>query len=148
MAALNCVACSGAQALLANTTETVLQLLAAANHRIKITGYSVTVAGTSPIDLTMQVVRQSDAGTAATSTGLTAKLDSDAAGTIQTLGYTTFSSTEPTTSAILQYKKLNGGYEKYFPMGQEIIVPASGRIGITCNSVTASTVAVEIYFEE
>lgn len=148
MASLLCVACSGAQAIPEGSTETVLQLLAGNNHRFKITGYSVTVAGTAPIDLTMQVVRQSDAGTAATSTGLIAKLDSDAAGTIQTTGYTTFSSTEPTTSAILQYKKLNGGYEKYFPMGQEIIVPEDGRIGITCLSVTAATVAAEFYFEE
>lgn len=154
MAGMLCVASSGAQAIGEATAETILQLLAGTNHRIKITGYSVTVAGTSPIDLTVRVLRQSDAGTAGTSqtpsagSGLMYKLDSDAAGTIQTSAYTDFTSTMPTTSAILQYKKLNGGYEKYFPLGQEIIVPQAGRIGIECTSTTSATVAVEFYFEE
>jgi hypothetical protein len=147
MAGILCVASSGAQAIGAATAETVLHLLAANNHRIKITGYSVTVAGTSPIDLTMRVLRQSSAGTAGTTSGLITKLDSDAAGTIQTAGSTAFSA-EPSAGDVLQYKKLNGGYEKYFPMGQEIIVPEDGRIGIECTSTTAATVAAEFYFEE
>lgn len=147
MAALNCVACSGEQALAESTAETVLHLLAANNHRIKITGYSVTVAGTSPIDLTVRVLRQTSAGTAGTTSGLIAKMDSDAAGTIQTAGSTAFSA-EPTAGDVLQYKKLNGGYEKYFPMGQEIIVPEDGRIGIECTSTTIATVSAEFYFEE
>lgn len=155
MSGMLCVASSGAQEIGAGSPETIFQLLAANNHRIKITGYSVTVAGTTPIDLTLQVVRQSSSGSPGTSftpsdqtSGLISKLDSDAAGTIQTSGFTNFSSTEPTTSAILQYKKLNGGYEKYFPFGQEIIVPEEGRIGIVCTSVSAATVAAEFYFEE
>lgn len=147
MAALNCIACSGAQAIGAATAETVLHLLAANNHRIKITGFSVTVAGTLPIDLTVRVLRQTSSGTAGTTSGLITKLDSDAAGTIQTVGSTAFSS-EPTAGDVVQYKKLNGGYEKYFPMGQEIIVPEEGRIGIECTSVTAAVVAAEFYLEE
>lgn len=147
MAGLLCVASSGAQAIAANTAETVLHLSAASNHRVKVLGYSVTVAGTSPIDLTVRVLRQSTAGTAGTTSGLITKLDSDAVATIQTTGSTNFSA-EPTAGDVLQYKKLNGGYEKYFPLGQEIIVPQGERLGIECKSVTAETVAAEVYFEE
>lgn len=147
MAGILCVASSGAQGIGAGTAETVLHLLAAANHRVKILGFSVTVAGTSPIDLTVRVLRQSTAGTAGTTSGLITKLDSDVVATIQTAGSTDFSA-EPTAGDVLQYKKLNGGYEKYFPLGQEIIVPQAGRIGIECTSTTAATVAAEFYLEE
>lgn len=147
MAGILCVASSGAQVIGEGTAETVLHLLAAANHRVKILGFSVTVAGTSPIDLTVRVLRQSTAGTAGTTSGLITKLDSDVVATIQTAGSTNFSA-EPTAGDVLQYKKLNGGYEKYFPLGQEIIVPQAGRIGIECTSTTAATVAAEFYLEE
>lgn len=147
MAGIKCVAMSGSQAIAAATAETVLHLLAANNHRIVVTGFSVTVAGISPIDLTVRVLRQSSAGTAGTTSGLITKLDSDAAGTIQTSGSTNFSA-EPTAGDVLQYKRLNGSYEKYFPLGQEIIVPEDGRIGIECTSTSNATVAAEFYFEE
>jgi len=147
MAGILCVASSGAQVIGEGTAETVLHLLAAANHRVKILGFSVTVAGTSPIDLTVRVLRQSTAGTAGTTSGLITKLDSDVVATIQTAGSTNFSA-EPTAGDVLKYKKLNGGYEKYFPLGQEIIVPQAGRIGIECTSTTAATVAAEFYLEE
>lgn len=147
MAGINCVASSGAQAIGADTAETALQIIAASNHRVRVTGYSVTVAGTSAINLTVRVLRQSSAGTPGTTSGLITKLDSDAAGTLQTTAATNFSA-EPSAGDVLQYKKLNGGYEKYFPLGQEIIVPQGGRLGIECTSTTAATVAAELYFEE
>jgi len=148
MAGIKCVACSGAQALASTTAETVLQLLAANNHRIVVTGYSVTLAGTSPVDLTVRVLRQTTAGTAGTTSGLIVKLDTDAAGTIQTSASTNFS-VNPTGTDVLQYKKLAGGYEKYFPLGQEIIVPEDGRIGIEVTAASGTpTVAAEFYFEE
>lgn len=147
MAGIKCVACSGAQALAASTAETVLQILTASNHRVVLLGYSITVAGTSAVDLSVRVLRQTSAGTAGTTSGLITKLDTSSAETIQTSASTNFSA-EPSASDVLQYKKLQGSYEKYFPMGQEIILPGSTRLGIEVTAATTATVAAEFYFEE
>lgn len=146
MSGLKLAANSGAQSL-TTSAETVLQILAATNQRIVVTGFSVTVAGTSAVDITMRVLRQTSAGTAGTTSGLITKLDSAAAETIQTTASTNFSA-EPTAGDVLQLKKLQGSYEKYFPMGQEIIVPGGGRLGIEVTTAVASTIVAEFYFEE
>ena len=147
MAGLLLAANSGSQAITANTAETVLQLTAAANQRIKIRGWSVTVAGTSPIDLTAIVMRQSSAGTSGTAV-TPVKLESAAAETIQTAAATNFSSTEPTDAGQIEYKRLNGSFEKVYPLGQEPMVAGGGRIAIQCTSTTNATVAAEFQFEE
>lgn len=146
MAALLLTANSGSQAISSATAETVLQLLAATNQRIRIQGYSVTLAGTSPLDLTVRVLRQSTAGTSGTTVTPT-KLESSAAETIQTVAKTNFSA-EPTEGDVLEYKRLQGSFEKVFPMGQEIIVPGGGRIGIEVTCTSNATVAAEFRFEE
>lgn len=146
MAALDLIANSGSQALGAATAETVLQLTAASNHRVRVKGFSVTVAGTSPVDLTVRVLRQSTAGTSGTAV-TPVKVESGAAETIQTSAATNFSA-EPTAGDVLQYKRLQGSYEKIFPLGQELIVPGGGRIGIECTCTATATVAAEFVFEE
>lgn len=145
MAALEAIVNSGNVALLANTAKTVLQLTAPANHRIRVKGFSVTLAGTAPIDLTVRVVRQTTAGTGTTATPV--KLDPGADETLQTSVTGNFT-VEPTADAVLQFKRLQGSYEKMLPMGQEWIVPGNGRLGIECTATSAATVAVECSFEE
>ena len=44
--------------LVAATPKTVLQIAAAANHRITVQGFSVTLAGISPNDLTVELIRR------------------------------------------------------------------------------------------
>lgn len=146
MSALYLIANSGSQALAANVAETVLQLTAAANQRIKITGFSATVAGTSAVDLIVRVLRQTTAGTSGTSV-TPSKVEPAAAETIQTTAATNFS-VEPTAGVVLQYKRLQGSYEKIFPLGQELIVPGGGRIAVECTCTATATVAVEFCFEE
>lgn len=146
MAALDLMANSGSQALAANTAETVLQLTAAANHRIRIKGFSVTVAGTAAIDLTVRIIRQTTAGTSGTAV-TPVKIEPAAAETIQTTAATNFS-VEPTATDVLQYKRLQGSYEKIFPLGQELIVAGGGRIAIECTATAIATVAAEFLFEE
>lgn len=146
MAALDLMANSGSQALVANTAETILQLTAAANHRLRIKGFSVTVAGTAAVDLTVRVIRQSSAGTSGT-TVTPVKIEPAAAETIQTTAATNFSA-EPTATDVLQYKRLQGSYEKIFPLGQELIVAGGGRIAIECTATAIATVAAEFLFEE
>jgi hypothetical protein len=146
MSALLLVANSGSQALAANTAETVLQLVAASNHRIRIQGFSITVAGTSPVDLTVRVVRQTTAGTSGTAV-TPIKLEPGAAETIQTTAATNFSA-EPTSTDVLEFKRLQGSFEKLYPLGQELIIAGGGRIGIECTCTAIATVAAEIRFEE
>jgi hypothetical protein len=146
MSALLLVANSGSQALGAATAETVLQLTAAANQRIRVLGLSLTAAGTSPLDLTLRVLRQSSAGTSGTSV-TPVKIEPSAAETIQTAAATNFSA-EPTAGNVLMYKRLQGSYEVIFPLGQEIIVAGGARIGIEVTCTVVATVAAEFRFEE
>lgn len=146
MAALLLAANSGNQALASATAETVLQLTAAANHRIKIYGYSVTLAGTSAVDLTIRVLRQTSAGTSGTPV-TPVKMEPAAAETIQTTAATNFS-VEPSASSVLEYKRVLGSFEKTFSPGQELIVAGGARIGIEVTAVGTPTVAAEFRFEE
>lgn len=147
MAGLELIANSGTQSLAADTAGTVLQLTTVANHRIKIKGFSVTLSGIAVRDLIVRVLRQTTAGTSGTSV-TPVKLDNAAAETIQTGAATNFSA-EPTVGDVLQYKRLQSSYEKIFPLGQELLVPGGGRIGIEVTSVGATaSVAAEFYFEE
>jgi hypothetical protein len=146
MAALLLVANSGSQALAAATAETVLQLVAPTNQRLRIQGFSITVAGTSPVDLTVRVVRQTTAGTSGTAV-TPIKLEPGAAETIQTTAATNFSA-EPTSTDVLEFKRLQGSFEKLYPLGQELIIAGGGRIGIECTCTAIATVAAEIRFEE
>lgn len=146
MAALELMANSGSQALAAATAETVLQLTAAANHRVKLKAYSITVAGTSPVDLTVRLVRQTTAGTSGTAV-TPVKLDPGCDETIQTSAATNFSA-EPTAGDVVGYLRLQGSYKEVFPMGQELVIPGGGRIGIECTCTATATVAAEFRFEE
>lgn len=146
MAALDLVANSGSQAVAAATAETILQLTAAANHRIRVKGFSVTVAGTTPVDLTLRVVRQTTAGTSGTVV-TPIKIEPGAAETIQTTAATNFSA-EPTSTDVLSYMRLQGSYKEIFPLGGELIIAGGGRIGIEVNCTAIATVAAEFRFEE
>ena len=154
MAGLKLVASSGTQGLAADTAETVLQLAAAANHRIVVQGFSVTLAGTAAKDLIVRLVRQTGTGTAATvstTTQIIFPLEPGATETVQTVARTGFSA-EPgldTPNKVVGYKRLQSSYEKIFPMGQEIVVAGGGFLGVEVTSVGATaSVAAELHFEE
>jgi hypothetical protein len=147
MAGLECFVNSGTQTLVADTVETVLQIKAASNHRVKIKGYSITMGGIVVKDLIIKVLTQTDAGTPGT-TLTPVKWSVGAAETIQTAAYTNFSA-EPAASTVFQYKRLQSSYEKIFPLGQELIVAGGGYLGIAVTSVGDSCdLAAEIIFEE
>ena len=148
MAALELIANSGSQLLAANVPETILQLTAAANHRVKVKSFSITVGGTSAVDLTVRIVRQTTAGTSNT-TVIPIKVEPAAAEVVQTVAKTNFdTAAEPIKTDVLQYKRLQGSYEKIFPLGQELIIAGGGIIGIECTCTSIATVACEFVFEE
>lgn len=147
MAGLDCVVNSGTQSLSSDTEETVLQLEAATNQRVKIKGYSLTMGGIVVKDLILRVLIQTDAGTAGT-TPTIEKITRGAAETIQTVAKTNFS-VEPTAGSVLQYKRLQSSYEKIFPMGQELILEGGGYIAIAVESVgDTASLSAEFTFEE
>lgn len=150
MAALELIVNSGNVSLSAATAKTVLQLCAPSHHRLRLKGYTITVGGTSPVDLTVRLVRQSTAGTGSTRTVY--KTEYSAAETIQSTAYYNFT-VEPTVTDEIEFKRLQGSYEKIYPMGQEIIIPGTDtnnatRIGLECTATGASTVAAEFRYEE
>jgi hypothetical protein len=135
-------------ALTAATTRTVLQLLAPANHRVRVLGWGVFFDGTSssaePVQV--RVLRQTSGGTM---TGLTPVPLRPVAETILT---STFGSAtgEPSANDILDMVEVHPqqGYEVKFPMGQEIIIGTLGRLGIDCTAPAGVNVRAKFFFEE
>lgn len=146
MAALLLSANSGDQAVAGAVAETILQITAPANQRVKIQGFSITLAGTTPLDLIVRVLRQTTSGTGNTVV-TPVKLDPTGSETIQTTVTTNFSA-EPTAGNVLEYKRLQGSFEKMYLFGQELIVPGGGRVGIEVTCTINATVAAEFRFEE
>lgn len=136
-------------ALSSGVPMTVLQIVAAANHRVKILRWGVFFAGIAGTDEPVNVAlnRQSTAGT---SSALTPnKLDDSLAETLLTTGRHT-ASVEPTTGDLLDSILVHpqSGYEMVFPMGQEIIVGGGDRVGIICTAPAGVDVRAKIIFEE
>jgi hypothetical protein len=69
--------------------------------------------------------------------------------TIQTTASHT-ATAEPTAGDVLDAIEVHpqSGYEKIFPLGDEIIVPGGGRVGIECTAPAGVNVRAKIAFEE
>lgn len=137
--------------LAASATETVLQLVAATNHRVKIIGWGVSFKGTKTQDEPIKVVlkRQTTAGTS--SAGTVVKVDDSLAETMQSTSRITFTA-EPTAGDELEAKNVHpqGWYEKFYPEGKEVIVGGGDRIGIevTTPASVNPDAAAFFHFEE
>lgn len=142
-------ASSGEEALGAATAETVLQIVAAANHRVKITEYTVSFKGTSATDTPafVQIRKQTTAGTS--SAGTIVKEDSSVDETLQTATRIDFTA-EPTQSDIIDEFEVHPqtGCKVFLPLGQEILVAGGGRVGWTITAAQAQTVIVSAAGEE
>lgn len=149
MAAFQGVATITEQALGAATQETVLQLVAAANHRVKLLQWGVFFDGTSVSEAPVQVVlqRQSTAGTSSANTPV--KIDDSLAETLQTTARDAFT-VEPTSGDILWAGEVHpqSGYSEILPLGQEIIIGGGDRIGIRCTAPAAVNARAFMKFEE
>lgn len=149
MSCINAAANTSEIALTANTAKTVLQIKAAANHRVKLLSWGVsfdgTVASNQPV--VVELLRQTTAGTATTLTPV--KLDESLGETLQTTASHT-ATAEPTAGNVLSRVDVHpqGGYEFIFPIGQEIILAGNGRLGIRCTAPEAVNVIGKMQFEE
>lgn len=146
---------SGEVSLAANGTKTILQAVAAANHRVKVTGFSCAFTGKVAADppVRLELLRQTDAGTGGNA-ATPVKNNSEDGETLQTTALKgLWSTTEPTAGDILFAIEVHpqSGYRELLPYGQEIIVPGGSRIAVRCISgalsATINAIA-QIDFEE
>lgn len=149
MAAFQGFAQTAEIALSAATAKTVIQMVAATNHRVKVLGFGVFFDGVSVTAEPVQVrlLRQTTAGTMSALTPV--KQDDSIADTL----LTTFQHTataEPTAGDVLDVLEVHPqqGYEIMYPLGQEVIVGGGDRIGIECTAPATVNVRAKIRFEE
>lgn len=148
MAGLFCTAQTTEEALGAATAETIIQLVSPTNQRVRVLGWGVFFDGTSATaePVQVRVLRQTSAGT---SSALTPVLNQPASETIQTTALQDFSA-EPSASDVLDVVECHpqGGYEKWFPPGYEIIMAGGTRLGLECTAPAIVNVRAKFYFEE
>ena len=149
MAAFLGVASVAEEALAAATIETIIQLVAAANHRVKILGWGIFFDGVSTTAEPIEVVlaRQTTAGTAAALTPV--KVDDSIADTLLTTAQQDFT-VEPTTTDILAVVEVHPqqGYQILYPLGQELIIGGGDRVGLRATAPAVVNCRAVMYFEE
>ena len=132
------------------TIETVLQLVAATNHRVRILSWGISFNGIVVTDEPIKVIlkRSSSAGTSAA--GTVVQVDDSISETLQTASRITFTA-EPTVGDELETKFIHpqGWFEKVYPEGKEIIVGGGDRIGLEVTTATpAPDCSAFFHFEE
>ena len=131
------------------SAKTILQLIAAANHRAKVKEVSVSFKGTSgsASPVLVEVVRQTDAGTMSS---LTAKKFNEGDDeTLQTTGQHT-ATVEPSGSDVVLSEEVHpqGGWTWQASFGGEIAVKGGSRLGLRVTAAEDQTVVGRMVFEE
>src|SRR3990172_7079678 len=149
MAAFQGIAQTAEVALSAATAKTVIQLVAATNHRVKVLRWGVFFDGVSVSAEPVQVrlLRQTTAGTMSSLTPV--KLDDSLAETLQTTSQHT-ATAEPTAGDVVDVVEVHpqSGYEIIYPLGQEVIIGGGDRFGIEFTAPAGVNVRAKIVFEE
>jgi hypothetical protein len=148
MAGLNFVA-QTAEIATGTSKKTLLQLVAAANHRVKVKEISISFDGTSntAAPILVQALRQSDAGTMSALTLV--KWDADDDETLQTTAQHT-ATAEPTgtTEVLGEQVHPQGGYTWQAPFGGEIVINGGDRLGIAVTAGADVNAKVRAICEE
>jgi hypothetical protein len=143
------VTTEGEVALVAATAKTVMQIIAAANHRIHIDLLKVTLKGIVPTDtpVLVEILRQTTAGTV---TALTPKKVNDADNETLQVTASKNASAEPTPSDVIDEFLIHpqGGYAEVKPFNKPIPIIGGGRIGIRITAPQASACRVSVEGEE
>jgi hypothetical protein len=147
MAGMLCVVNTPSEiALVAATAKTLVLLTAPSNHRLLIKRLRVTFDGTSPTAEPgiVEVFRYTTAGTF---TSGTPRLKGAGSETPQaTFGYN--ATAEPTTGDLLEILEADRGYEVFYPLGMEIVIPGGGRVGIRATFAAIVNALATIEYEE
>lgn len=130
------------------STKTLVQIVAAANHKVLVRGFGIYCNGVSPTakPLLVRVLRQTTAGTMSS---LTPKKTSSDSETLQTTAQHT-ASAEPTAGDVLYAFEVHpqSFYEKILPFDAPIEVPGGGRLGIDVVAEASVGAVAMIDFEE
>lgn len=149
MAAFQGQAATAEITLTAATAKTVLQLVAAANHRVKLLSWGVFFDGTSTTAEPVQVrlLRQTTAGTMSALTP-TKRDDSIADSLLTTAQHT--ATVEPTAGDLMEAIEVHPqqGYQAFYPLGGEVIIGGGDRLGIECTAPSGVNVRATAIFEE
>jgi hypothetical protein len=129
--------------------KTLLQLVAAANHRVVITEIGISFHGVTPTDapILVQAMRQTTAGTMSAATPV--KRNSTDDETLQTTAQHT-ATVEPTAGDVLKQWAIHpqGGLVYQPAPGEEIVVPGGGKLGITVTAGVSINADVYVDYEE
>jgi hypothetical protein len=129
--------------------KTLIQIVAASNHKILIDEISISFAGTSntAAPILVQVARNTDAGTMSSLTG--AKDPDDWDETMQTTGQHT-ATAEPTQGTVIidEYVHPQTGYTWQAPFGKAIAIGGGDRLGIAVTAGASVSAAVRVCGEE
>lgn len=128
---------------------TLLQIVAAAQQRVKIKEISISFKGTSntAAPILVQIQKQTSAGTA--SAGTVSKFVSSDSETLQTTAQITFTA-EPTSTTVFIEEEVHPqtGYTWQAPFGGELIIPGGSRLGITVTAGATVSAICRVIGEE
>lgn len=133
-------------AVTAATAKTVLQLVAAANHRVLVREFGIFVQGVVATDTPgkVELMLQSTAGTSSALTLV--KEDTDNGETLQTTAVHTCTA-EPTTTTtrFSCFVHPQRGFIYRWPKDRELVILGGERLGIRCTFAQNQT--VDAYFK-
>ena len=131
------------------STKTILQAIAASNHRMHITAWDIAFQGTSnsgtPIEV--ELVRQTSAGTVTDGTPVKANDGDDE--TLQSdFGYD--ATAEPSGTDVVWSTMVHPqtGYTWQAVPGRELVIKRGGRLGWRVTTSTAVDCSITVEFEE
>jgi hypothetical protein len=135
------------ETLTASATETVVMVKAAASKRLHVVEYGVSFNDVDAADpaVLVHLIRLTTDGT---STALTIVEEDTTTGESPLASAAKDFTAEPTAGAILRSHYVTpaaGLIAVQFPLGDEIVVPVSGRIGIQCVTAAGVTPSVAAY---
>lgn len=136
---------------IASTTsaKTILQLVAASNHRVKVKEFSLSCKGTNntAAPVLVELVQQSTAGTSSSATPV--KLDESTDETLQTTAVKNCTA-EPTGSTVIKSIEVHpqAGYVWQAPFGGELLIKGGTRLGMRVTAGADVNVNGEFVAEE
>jgi hypothetical protein len=143
----------GPVALTGGTAQTLLQIVAPTNQRLKVLAYEISFDGTNSANTPATVKVERQTGGTFTNTTVAPKKTNDPTGTGETLqaNSKTTCTVEPTDSDVLHIfsEPVFGGL-LIFPMapGQEDLVPGGTLLGVKVNAAQSVNCTVTVRYEE
>lgn len=140
-------------ALTGGTAQTVIQIVAPTNQRLKITGSKVSFNGTNSANTPATVQWVYQTGGTFTNTAVAPVKTNDANGVGETLQASSknTATAEPTVTYTADsfFEPVFGGFIGWQQTpGQELIVPGGSLLGLKINAPQSVNVAVSIDYEE